>query len=122
MRLLHHKETTTLGAGVAIGLLLSMRPWLVFAAGVACGLLLVGGWRLGQQLLGAWQAWGRDSRRRRRLPGWLRDADPPPPAQPVGGRTGDEYCWCGAHLVGLPCYASETEKLARATSRSDIPF
>lgn len=77
MRALRNRDALGLGAGVTIGVLLSEQLWLVFVLGLGCGLLLAGGLQLGRRLLSAFEAWQQTSRRPRRTPKWLRDADPP---------------------------------------------
>jgi hypothetical protein len=66
----HHGHS--LGAGLLGGLLVAGHdPWLLIAAGFLAGagatLAAIGGWRLAQTLLGAFEAW-RDQARARREP------------------------------------------------------
>lgn len=80
----HHGHS--LVAGCLVGLLLSYRPWLVYAAGVVTGVVVVcvawGGYRLASELRSAWRSWHRSSSRKRPRPirasSQLRDDEPLP--------------------------------------------
>jgi hypothetical protein len=54
----------SLATGAAFGLMLSYRPWLVFALGVVCGVLVVGGYRFARTLHAGFEAWTRTQRAR----------------------------------------------------------
>lgn len=48
MRRWGHAHSVT--AGALVGLLISYRPWILFGLGVAVGIVLTLGWRIGRQL------------------------------------------------------------------------
>lgn len=59
MRALRNRDGLTLGSGLTIGLLLSYRPWIIFAAGVLVGMLIPSVRRLGSLAVHALSSWAR---------------------------------------------------------------